>query len=111
MTPKAQPENNPPRRRWLRRLILILLVPLLLAAAMEGVLRVTGYGYRTNLAQVQAIDGADHYVPNPTFGWQFMPRQYAPEPTTFAYPVRKAEKTVRIFVAGGAAAKGEPDPA
>ncbi len=111
MTPKAQPENNPPRRRWLRRLILILLVPLLLAAALEGVLRVTGYGYRTNLAQVQAIDGADHYVPNPTFGWQFMPRQYAPEPTTFAYPVRKAEKTVRIFVAGGAAAKGEPDPA
>ncbi|MCY2932277.1 MAG: tetratricopeptide repeat protein, partial [Planctomycetota bacterium] len=111
MTPTAQPENKPPRRRWLRRLVLTGLVAIVVAGAVEGGLRVCGYGYRTSLTLMQAVDGADRYVPNPTFGWQFMPREYAPSPAPFSYPVHKAERTVRIFVAGGAAAKGEPDPA
>ena len=112
MTSTPEPETTPSRpRRWLRRLVLLALVVLLLAAALEGALRVAGYGYRTSLALARATDGVENYVPNPAFGWQFMPREYAPEPAPFAYPVQKAQRTVRIFLAGGAAAKGEPDPA
>ncbi|MHC5077784.1 MAG: tetratricopeptide repeat protein [Planctomycetota bacterium] len=100
---------RPRWRTWIFRLTSIFLGPLLFFGSIEGCLRVVGYGHSTRFfirhPDQEAVMG------NPRFGLRFFPPALVREPLPLSFPPKKAEGTVRIFVLGGSAARGEPDPA
>ncbi|MCC7406783.1 MAG: tetratricopeptide repeat protein [Phycisphaeraceae bacterium] len=116
-TPAARTEvSNPssPRpariRGWrlgLLRLLLIVAAPALLLLALEGGLRVFGYGYPTGLF----LTSNGLCRTNPYFGWQFFPVSVATVPAATVTPLAKPPNTCRIVVVGGSAAFGTPVPA
>lgn len=95
-------------RGWLLRLALMVLSPLLVLVLLEGGLRVAGYGYPTGFFLEPDEDGS--WSTNHRFGWRFFPRALSrdPHPCTLA---EKSAGSIRIFVLGGSAAMGTPDPA
>jgi tetratricopeptide (TPR) repeat protein len=106
-------ESAPPRpplgrrRKWLFRVAVIVLAPLLFFAVLEGGLRLGGYGYATTFMVGPDANGV--YRSNLQFGWRFFPRPLARTPVPCLLSA-KPEGTVRIFVLGGSAAQGVPDP-
>ena len=95
-------------RKWLFRLAAVVVLPLLLLVLVEVGLRVAGYGYPTSF--FSRIPGTDAYTVNPRFGWRFFPRDVSRQAWSFRLPKAKAAGTYRIFVLGGSAAQGVPDP-
>ncbi len=96
------------RRRWAYRFILLVVIPLGLLAITEGALRLVGVGYRTSL--FVRIPGADAYTTNPNFGRRFFSRALNRAPLPPHMPAKKGPTTYRVFVLGGSAAQGVPDP-
>jgi len=96
-----------PGRLWVLRIGLALIVPTVLLVALEGVLRLGGYGYPTNLAL--EVPGRNSYGTNLRFGWRFFPRTIARVPLLFSFPADKAPDIFRIFVLGASAAPGYPN--
>lgn len=94
-------------RGWLLRLALLVLSPILCLGLLEAGLRLGGYGYPTTF--FLGPDSRGNYTVNYRFGWRFFPRRLAtqPHPCTLS---AKPPGTVRIFVFGGSAAQGFPDP-
>jgi tetratricopeptide (TPR) repeat protein len=94
------------RRLWLFRLVAVLLAPLLLSLLEIG-LRLGDYGYPTHFYVPSGRAGID--VANYRFGWRFFPPAIArsPEPHLLS---AKPPGTIRIFVLGGSAAQGVPNP-
>jgi Flp pilus assembly protein TadD len=106
--PPGRPEL-PRWRKWLYRLIAITAVPAAIVVLIEVGLRVGGFGYPTGFfTPVKEIDG---YVTNPRFGWRFFPPAVARSPLVESVAAEKPPGTVRIFVLGGSAAMGYPEPA
>jgi tetratricopeptide (TPR) repeat protein len=111
---KAPPETtNAPlpsaisgKRLWLFRLVAILVAPLL-AVLLETGLRLADYGYPTGF-YVEA-GGAGINMTNYRFGWRFFPPPIARSPEPGLLSV-KPPGTIRIFVLGGSAAQGVPNP-
>lgn len=97
------------RRLWAFRLIAISL-PLVLLVILEGGLRLFGYGVPTSFTLEQEIDGQTMRVSNPRFAWQFFGKDLAREAVPFAIEPEKPEGTCRIFLVGGSAAMGIPEP-
>ena len=97
------------KKLWLFRLIAMVVIPLLLLGGLELALRIVGYGYPT--AYFVHAKGADVYSVNSQFGLRF----FTPEMNRRAGPAYIAKDKVagsyRIFVLGGSAAQGVPDPA
>ena len=97
------------RRKWIARIGLIVVGSLLPLLALEGILRVLGYGYPTSFF-LRDSSGRD-YITNERYAWQF----YSPHTklTPFLYRLRedKLPGTFRICVLGESAAMGTPDPA
>ena len=102
---------SPPRRArtWAFRLTAALLAPCVFLLLVEGVLAVSGYG-RPTAFLARRSDG-EAYTGNQKFGWRFFPPAMARTPVPFCFPARKAKGTCRVFVLGGSAAAGTPDPA
>jgi len=96
-------------RLWVLRLAVLVAAPVLFLVAVETALRVFGYGYPVSLFVRAESNGA--YVPNWKFGWRFFPRSLARGPYLSFFPAEKAAGTYRIFVLGGSAAQGVPNPA
>jgi len=96
-------------RLWMFRIIAATVVPVLLLGAIELGLRIAGYGYPTNF--FVKIEGGDAYTSNLWFGWRFFPREISRQPQPIYLPRDKADGTYRIFILGGSAAQGVPDPA
>lgn len=94
-------------RRWAFPLITALVVPALLLGALEGGLRLAGYGVPTDFL----LRGDSALTPNPRFGWRFFPPAVAREPVLARLPAEKPAGTVRLVVLGGSAAMGTPDAA
>jgi len=96
------------RRKILFRLLTATLVPALFVLLLNFGLWICGYGYPTDF--FVKIDGREDYTTNRKFGWRFFPRAIArtPAPCELANP--KPEGAYRVFVLGGSAAMGEPDP-
>jgi tetratricopeptide (TPR) repeat protein len=94
-------------KTWLFRLIAVTVIPLLLLAVVELSLRVIGYGYPTGVA----IERDGMALRNFKFGWRFFPKTISRVSEPFSFAVDKPEETYRIFVLGGSAAMGTPDPA
>ncbi len=95
-------------RGWVLRLSLLILSPMLCLGLLEAALRLGGYGYPTTF--FLGPDSSGNCGVNPRFAWRFFPRRLAGQP----YPCTLSAKplgTIRIFVLGGSAAQGFPDPA
>jgi len=96
------------RRRWAFRVLTATLVPALCLGLLEGGLRLCGYGYPTPFLIKSSRREA--YMGNPKFGWRFFPPSVARMPRPFLVPAHKPPRTYRIFVMGGSAALGTPEP-
>ncbi|NQT93154.1 MAG: tetratricopeptide repeat protein, partial [Lentisphaerae bacterium] len=109
----VEPDRRSRRRwrLWASRLSVAVVVPCLLLALMETGLRVFGYGVPTGFVFEQKVDGQDSILSNPYFAWKFFPPQMARECEPFLLSLRKGEGTYRIFLLGGSAAMGDPEPA
>jgi tetratricopeptide (TPR) repeat protein len=105
---QSQPAS--PTRLWVFRLVSIVLVPLLLFGLLEVVLRIAGYGFPTTAIVERQINGTECYFDNVKFAWQFFPRNIAREFDPFIFPLNKSDKTYRVFILGGSAAFGTPNP-
>lgn len=96
-------------RAWLMRLVLAVCAPALVVLAVEGGLRLIGFGYPTTFL-VSSPDGGG-LTTNRKFAVQYFGPQTVLKPFLFTIPKEKAPGTVRICVLGGSAAMGTPDPA
>jgi tetratricopeptide (TPR) repeat protein len=88
----------------------LVLLPLMIFALLEGVLRLTGYGYTTGFFQKIRVGDQDLLVNNDTFSLRFFPPELARSPRAITLPVKKPASTYRIFVLGESAAMGDPEP-
>lgn len=100
--------NRTERRDRLLRVSLLILSSLLFFGLLEVGLRMGGYGYPTGF--FLGPDTAGKWTTNFRFGWRFFPRSLsrAPHPCILS---SKPAGSIRIFVLGGSAAMGTPDPA
>jgi len=97
-----------------RRLIYLFLLLVLLACGLEGLLRYSGSFKTTRPFIPCTIRGEKHYRINPDYYGQF----FSTSPDfmldwaqfDFLVPAHKDADTYRIFVFGGSASAGEPDP-
>jgi Flp pilus assembly protein TadD len=108
---EAPREGTIPRRRvWLLPLVTFVGLPALALVALEVGLRVAGVGYNTSFTRECTSRDAAAVCDNPSFTWQFFPREIARAPVSFAFPAERAPSSYRIFVVGGSAAQGDPEP-
>ena len=97
-------------RLWLFRLVSAVFVPLLLFGLIEVVLRIVGYGFPPAAIIKCEVNGTECYRDNVKFAWQFFPPNIARQFGPFVFPLDKADGTYRIFILGGSAAHGTPQP-
>ncbi|MBN1515419.1 tetratricopeptide repeat protein [Candidatus Sumerlaeota bacterium] len=95
------------RRKWLFRLAAMILPSLLLFAMLEVGLRLGGFGYPTQF--IVGPDSHGVFMTNRFFGWRFFPHAIAREPV-YHELTAKPDGAIRIFVLGGSAAQGIPEP-
>lgn len=107
----ALPAPGTTWKRWGFRLAALCLVPLLVLGALEGALRLAGYGYPTAFFLKERLGDQTVFIENQKFGWQFFPPRAARTPQPMAFPARKEASILRIFVFGESAAMGDPEPA
>jgi len=99
------------RRLWAFRLIALIAAPALFLGLVELVLRLAGFGQPTTFLLPAAQNGQKVFVQNNQFGWRFFGPKLSRLPWPISIPQTKAPDTVRVFVFGESAAKGEPLPA
>jgi len=97
-------------RRIAFLLAAVVLVPAAILLASEAALRLAGYGYAPPFLRERTIDGVAWVTSNPQFGWRFFPRAVARPGHPLRFPKEKADGVVRVFVLGGSAALGDPQP-
>ncbi|MDX2473471.1 MAG: hypothetical protein QNL91_07140 [Candidatus Krumholzibacteria bacterium] len=97
------------RHQTLSRIALAILVPVMFFAAVEGTLRLAGYGYPTSL--YLPVKSVQAYGSNRYFGWRFFPRKITRNPILQSFAIDKPDDTCRIFVLGASAALGVPNSA
>jgi len=83
----------------------------LLVGGLEVSLRTAGFGYPAKALIERDFDGKPWCFPNGQFAWRFFPHQIARQfHDSLAFERDKAPGTFRIFILGGSAARGEPEP-
>lgn len=102
--------RSSPRKLWLFRIVTLLFSPLVFVGLLEAGLRLTGYGYPTDFLLRSRQNDREVFIPNNQFGWRFFGREMARWPYPFAIPQTKGTNTIRIFMFGESAARGEPQP-
>ena len=95
-------------RGWLLRLSLLVLSPLLFFGLLEAGLRLGGYGYPTGF--FPGPDAGGTWTTNLPLRMAVLPPQAGPDSAACIFSAKPAGR-VRIFVLGGSAAMGTPDPA
>lgn len=95
-------------RIWKLRIAAVILAPTLFLLIVEGILRLSGYGDPTTF--FIPIDGQDKVTGNSRYTYQYFPKQLVREPDLIRMDKDKPEDVYRIFVMGGSAARGTPDP-
>jgi Flp pilus assembly protein TadD len=111
MTSPGKTERAPAARRSAalgRRLLLAAAAPVVFLCALEGALRLGGYGKPTELFIPDATPG--YLRTNPNFTAPFIPPSFGIQPLNFRIRRPKAPNTLRIFVLGESAAQGMPEP-
>ena len=102
-------QQRRPWRTWMARLAVAVLAPAIVIGAVEGVLHGLGIGFPSQLF-VDAGDGV-HLTGNDRFAWRFFPPELARTPPNLYVSRTKSADTLRVFVLGGSAAMGTPEPA
>ena len=97
-------------RRLFYRIVSLIVLPALLLAGAEGVLLLVGSGHPAGFVQRSKAGGEHTAYSNPFFTWKYFGPVKARESTPFALRLPKPENTCRVFVLGGSAAQGDPDP-
>jgi tetratricopeptide (TPR) repeat protein len=92
------------------RLLAMVLSPILFLALVEVVLTLAGYGPPKGFFIRWKVAGQTVYLPNEHYCEHFVPKALSRAPD-FCALGRKGDSTFRIFVLGGSAAYGDPDPA
>ena len=108
-TDRAAPGGLEGWRRWAFPAAAATLVPLLALTLVELGLRVAGVGHPAGF--FVPVAGQPAEMTNPRFGWRFFPRSIARSPVAGRLPRAKPAATYRIFLLGGSAAMGTPEPA
>lgn len=98
-------------RLWVFRIVTAVAIPVLLLLAVEGCLRLFGFGYRSDFTVPCTVQNQKAFCDNDHFTWQFFPPGLFRLPPAFAMPAEKQAGTFRIFVVGKSAAVGIPEPA
>jgi tetratricopeptide (TPR) repeat protein len=106
--PQDQGSDISRGRRWLFRLLAAVLAPLLFLGLCEGALRVAGYGH--NPEPFVSAGDSGYCRANPDFTRIVFPFRKPPQPLPIKFRPRKPAATYRIFVLGGSAALGWPEP-
>jgi tetratricopeptide (TPR) repeat protein len=92
------------------RLLAAVLSPLAFLLLVELALRLIGYGLPSGFFVPWRHAGETIYLPNQRYCEHFVPKALSRTPQfSVLYP--KTPSTVRIFVLGGSAANGDPEPA
>lgn len=108
--PRAPKRKRPAGwRKWAVRAAAVVLAPLVAVAVLEGVLRLVGYGHPAEF--FVKVEGRGAYTNNGRFMLRFFPPMASRPVRPLDLPTTKAPGTIRIFVFGGSAAYGTPDPA
>ena len=99
------------KRLWLFRLIAILIIPIIILSLVEFGLRIFHFGYPTT-PLVESTENDTNYVyENSDFSKRFFPGKLAQEFVPIRFNAVKPKGVCRIFILGGSAAQGIPDPA
>ena len=103
----AGPRSRGPRT-WLARVLVAILAPAFCIGVTELSLRLSRYGHAPGYF-LEAADGRTRYA-NAEFSRTFLGRDLARESIPTVLAAGKPKGTVRIFVLGGSAARGTPQP-
>jgi len=98
------------RLSWLFWPITVVGIPILFLGIAETALRFLEFGDPTEFTIESTVDGASVRRENEDFTRQFFPGVVARKPLAISFPLEKSDKTYRIFVLGGSAAQGDPQP-
>lgn len=96
-------------RLWVFRAVSATVIPAAFFALLELGLRAGGYGHDT--AFFVPLGGGGELRSNQKFAWQYFPPTGTRAPIPVRFQPRKPPGTCRIFVFGGSAAMGSPEPA
>ena len=89
-------------------MVLAAAMPAIVLLALEGGLRLAGYGKPATFLIPDGRPG--WFRTNPEFASLFLPGNFDLRPLNFSVSLHKAPKTVRIVVLGESAAQGVPVP-
>lgn len=98
-------------RLWLFRLAAVVLGPVALLTVLEVSTRVTDIHTPTRFAARRQLEGELRIVNNPAFTQKYFGRRLARPSIPFSLPTPKEPGVFRIFILGGSAARGFPEPA
>jgi hypothetical protein len=101
---------SPRLRRWSFRLLTAVALPLLLLLAIEGALRLRGFGFSTALTRPCSVGGRASLCDNKNFSSLFFPPGLRRVAAPWSIPAAKEPGTFRVFVLGESAAGGDPEP-
>ncbi len=87
-----------------------ILSPVLFLATAEFALRLVGYGHPPGFFIRWRAAGQTLHLANQRYGEHFVPKELSRTPESCVL-ARKGDATLRIFVLGGSAAYGDPEPA
>jgi tetratricopeptide (TPR) repeat protein len=90
-------------------LVALVIVPLLLFGALEGALRLFGYGHSTGFFSNFRVGDKEYLVNNEDFSLRFFPPQLTRWPSRIMMETAKPANTCRIFIMGESAAMGDPE--
>lgn len=93
---------------WFYGIISIFVVPICALLAVEYTLRLFDVGYPTQY--LIPSHQPNQVTTNQKFGWRFFPPAIARKPALFSLQTPKPKNTYRIFILGGSAALGVPQP-
>jgi tetratricopeptide (TPR) repeat protein len=99
------------RKKWIFRIAALTLIPLLLLGVLELALRLVGFGYPASFYLETTRGGETRVTANEKFTWLFFPPPLSRGPLPMAVFDPKPRGTYRIFIMGGSAARGSPEPA
>jgi len=105
------PSRRSTPRRWAFRIVGVFVIPALALVLMEGGLRAVGFGRSMSLVERRTIDGERRILSNQDFMARFFDPRIARDILPFNLPAKKEDGTFRVFVLGGSAAQGDPEPA
>ena len=92
-------------------LIAVLVIPALFFLALEQGLKLFGFGKNFDYFTEIDINGQPYFQDNPVFIEQFYPASLDIIPLENTFSANADTNTLRVFVLGGSAARGFPNPA